>query len=76
MAQWLIEGKVQKDHIDRYFRNDLGPGDNNIQSTYLLYEAVHQLESGTGMKSWKEEVVSFSEAVSKCIPRASISNKK
>ena len=76
LARWFIEAKVPKDHIDRYFKKDLGPGDSNIKSAYRLLEAVDQLESGMGMKSWKEGVVSFSEAVSKCIPRTSISNQK
>jgi len=76
LALWFIEAKVPKDHIDRYFKKDLGPGECNIQSAYLLLEAVDQLESGMGMKSWKEGFVSFSEAVSKCIPRTSISNQK
>jgi len=29
-----------------------------------------------GIKSWKERFVLFSEALSKCIPRRSISNEK
>jgi hypothetical protein len=76
LAGRFIEAKVPKDHIDRYFKKDLGPGDCNIQSAYHLLEAVDQLESGMGMKSWREGFVSFSEAVSKCIPRTSISNQK
>jgi len=72
----FIEAKVPKDHIDRYFKKDLGPGECSIQSTYILLEAVDQLESGMRMKSWKEGFVSFSETVSKCIPRMSISNQK
>jgi len=76
LAWWFIEAKVLKDHIDRYFKKDLGPGDCNIQSAYRLLEAVDQLESGMGMKSWKEGFVSFSKAVSKCIRRSSISNQK
>ena len=40
LAQWFIEAKVQKDHIDRYFKKNLAPGDSNIQSAYYLLEAV------------------------------------
>jgi len=76
LARWFIEAKVPKDHIDRYFKKDLGPGDCDIQSAYRLLEAVDQLESGVGMKSSKEGLVSLSKAVSKCIPRTSISNQK
>ena len=76
LAKWFIAAKVPKDHIDRYFKKDLGLGDCNIQSAYRLLEAVDQLESGMGMKSWKQGFVSFSEAVSKCITRMLISNQK
>jgi len=76
LARWFIETKVSKDHIDRYFKKDLGLEDCNIQSAYCVLEAVDQLESVVGMKSWKEGFVSLSEAVSKCIPRTSIANQK
>lgn len=64
LARWFIEAKVPKDHIERYFKKDLGPQDSNIKSAYRLLDAVDELESGMGMKSWKEGSVSFSEAVS------------
>jgi len=76
LAQWFIEAKVLKDHIERCYKKDLGPGDCNIQSAYRLLEAVDQLEAGMEIKSCKEGFVSFSEAVSKCIPRTSIANQK
>jgi len=76
LAGWFIEANVPKDHMYRYFKKDLGPGDCNIQSAYRLLQGIDQLESGMGMKSRKEEFVSFCEAVSKCIPRWSISNEK
>jgi len=71
LARWFIEAKVPKDHIDRYFKKGLGPEDSNIKSAYRLFDAVDALESGMGMKSWKEGFVSFSEAVSKGILRSS-----
>src|SRR5437879_5317961 len=63
LARWFIEAKVPKDHVDRYFKQGLAPEDSNIKSAYRLLEAVDELESGMGMKSWKEGFVSFSEAV-------------
>ena len=63
LARWFIEGKVPKDHIDRYFKKDLGPEGSSINSAYQLLEAVDELESGIGMKSWKEWFVSFSKTV-------------
>ncbi|KAG0133447.1 hypothetical protein HOY82DRAFT_538187 [Tuber indicum] len=41
----------------------------SIKSAYRLLEAVDELESGMGMKSWKEEFVSFSEANSEEPPQ-------
>ena len=49
--------------MDRYFKNDLSPEGSSINSAYQLLEAVDELESGMGMKSWKEGFVSFSETV-------------
>ena len=49
--------------MDRYFKKDLGPEGSSINSGYRLFEAVDELESGMGMKSWKEGFVSFSETV-------------
>jgi hypothetical protein len=72
LARWFIEAKVPKDHMDRYFKKNLGPEGSNINSAYRLLETVDQLESGMGMKSWKEGFVSFSEAVSKCTPQRPI----
>ena len=63
LAPWFIEGKVPKDHMDRYFKKDLGPEGSSINSAYRLLEAVDELESGMGMKSWKEGFGSFSETV-------------
>ena len=63
LARWFIEAKVPKDHMDRYFKKDLGPEGSSINSAYWLFEAVDELESGMGMKSWKEGFVSFSETV-------------
>jgi len=40
LAQWFIGAKVPKDHIDRYFKKDLGPRDCNIHSAYRLLKAV------------------------------------
>ena len=69
LARWFIEAKVPKDHVDRYFKQGLAHEDSNIKSAYRLLEAVDELESGMGMKSWKEGFVSFSKAVSKCVLR-------
>ena len=44
-------------------KNELGPEGSSISSTYRLPEAVDELESGMGMKSWKKGFVSFSETV-------------
>ena len=63
LAWWFIEAKVPKDHMDRYFKKDFGPEGSSFNSAYRLFEAVDELESGMGMKSWKEEFVSFSETV-------------
>ena len=60
---WFIEAKIPKDHMDRYFKKDLGLEGSSINSPYRLLEAVDELESGMGIKSWKEEFVSFSETV-------------
>ena len=49
--------------MDRYFKKELGPEGSSISSAYRLLEAVDELESGMGMKSWKEEFVPFSETV-------------
>ena len=76
LAQWFIEAKVPKDHIDEYFKQKLGPEDSTLRSAYRLFDTVDQLESGMGMKSWKERFVSFSEAVSQCIRRTSHSDRK
>ena len=51
LARWFIEAKVPKDHMDRYFKTDLGPEGSSINSAYRLFEAVDELESGMGMKS-------------------------
>ena len=64
LAQWFIEAKVPKEHIDRYFKKGLRPENSTIKSAYHLLEAVDELESGMGMKSWKEGFASFSELVS------------
>ena len=63
LARWFIEAKVQKDHMDRYFGKDLGPEGSRINSAYRLLEAVDELESAMGMKSWKQRFVSFSKTV-------------
>ena len=63
LARWFFEAGVLKDHMDRYFKKDLGPQGSTINSAYRLLEAVDVLESGMGMKSWKEGFVSFSETV-------------
>ena len=63
LARWFIEAKVPNDHMDRYFKKDLGPEGSSINSAYRLLDAVDALESGMGMKSWKEGSVSFSESV-------------
>ena len=49
--------------MDRYFQKYLGPEGSSINSAYRLLDAVDELESGMGMKSWKEWFVSFSETV-------------
>ena len=76
LARLFIETRVPKDHIDKYFKQELGPEDSTIKSAYRLFDTVDRLESGLGMKSWKEGFVSFSEAVSDCIRRTSHSNRK
>ena len=63
LAQWFIEAKVPNDQMDRYFKKDLGPEGSSINSAYRLLEAVDELESEMGMKSWKGVFVSFSETV-------------
>ncbi|KAG0636316.1 hypothetical protein HOY80DRAFT_1089170, partial [Tuber brumale] len=64
LAQWFIEAKVPKEHIDRYFKNGLGPENSTIKSVYCLFHTVDELESGLGLRSWKEGLVSFTELVS------------
>ena len=61
LAQWFIEAKVPKNHMDRYFKKELGSEGSGISPCYRLLEAVDELESGMAMKSWKEGFVSFSE---------------
>ena len=63
LARRFIEAKVPKDHMDRYFKKDLGPGRCGINYAYRLLDAVDKLESGMGMKTWKEGFVLFSETV-------------
>ncbi|KAG0632957.1 hypothetical protein HOY80DRAFT_1006392 [Tuber brumale] len=58
---WFIEAKVPKEHIDRYFKNGLVPENSTIKSAYCLFHTVDELESGLGMRSWKEGLVSFTE---------------
>ena len=65
LAQWFIEAKVPKEHIDRFFKKYLRPENSAIKSVYHLLRAVDELESGLGMKSWKEGLVSFDELVSR-----------
>ena len=76
LAQWFIEAKVPKDHIDKYFKQALGPEDSTLKSAYRLFDTVDQFESAIRMKSWKEGFVLFSETVSQCISRTSHSNRK
>jgi len=76
LTQWFIEAKVPKDHSDKYFKQELGPEDSTLKFAYRLFDTINQLESGMGMKSWKEGFVSFSEAVSQYISRTSHSNRK
>ncbi|KAG0639401.1 hypothetical protein HOY80DRAFT_1074395 [Tuber brumale] len=64
LAQWFIKAKVPKEHIDRYFKNGLGPKNSTIKSGYRLFHTVDELESGLGMRSWKEGLVSFTELLS------------
>ncbi|KAG0633524.1 hypothetical protein HOY80DRAFT_1104646 [Tuber brumale] len=61
LGQWFIEAKVPKEHIDRYFKNRLGPENSTIKSAYRLFHTVDELELGLGMRSWKEGLVSFTE---------------
>ncbi|KAG0640986.1 hypothetical protein HOY80DRAFT_859151, partial [Tuber brumale] len=63
LAQWFIEAKVPKEHIDRYFKNRLGPENSTIKSAYRLLNTIDELESGLGMRSWKEGLVSFPELI-------------
>ena len=61
---WGPGGPVTNtNHMDRYSKKDLGPEGSSINSAYRLLEAVDELESGMGMKSWKEVFQSFSETV-------------
>ena len=53
LARWFIEAKAPNDHLDRYFKKDLGPEGSSINSAHRLLEAVDELESGMGMKSWR-----------------------
>ena len=76
LARWFIEAQVPKNHIDKYFKQELGQEESTIKSAYRLFDAVDKLESGMGMKCWKEGFVSFSEAVSQCICRTCHSNRK
>jgi len=76
LAQWFIAAEVPKDHINKYFKQELGPEESTLKSGYRLFDTVDQLESGMGIKSWKEGFVLFSEAVSQCICRTSHSNRK
>ena len=45
LARWFIEAKVPKDHLDRYFKKDLGLEGSNINSAYRLLDAIDVLES-------------------------------
>ncbi|KAG0641324.1 hypothetical protein HOY80DRAFT_883359, partial [Tuber brumale] len=63
LAQWFIEAKVLKEHIDRYFKNGLGHKNSTIKSAYRLFHTVDELESALRMRSWKEDLVSFTELV-------------
>ena len=63
LARWFIEAKVPKNQMDRYFKKDLGPEGSSIDTAYRLLHAVDELESGMGMKWWKEGHVLFSETV-------------
>ena len=76
LAQWFIQAKLPKNYIDKYFKPELGLEKSTIKSVYRLFDAVDKFKSGMGMKSLKEEFVSFSEAVSKCIHTRSHSNRK
>ena len=49
--------------MDRYFKNELGLESSSISSAHQLLEAVDELESGMGMKSWKAGFVLFWETV-------------
>ncbi|KAG0644729.1 hypothetical protein HOY80DRAFT_1097389 [Tuber brumale] len=64
LAQWLIEAKVPKEHIDRYFKNGLRPENSTIKSAYRRFRTIDELELGLGMRSWKEGMISFTELVS------------
>jgi len=57
LAQWFIDAKVRKDNIDKYLKQDLGPEDSTHKSAYRLFDTPDQLESGMGIKRWKEEFV-------------------
>ncbi|KAG0641167.1 hypothetical protein HOY80DRAFT_855915, partial [Tuber brumale] len=54
LAQWFIEAKIPKEHIDRYFKNGLRPENSTIKSAYRLFHTVDELESGLEMRNWKE----------------------
>ena len=47
----VVYSSKAKDHIDRYFKKDLGPEGSSINPAYRLLDAVVELESGMGMKS-------------------------
>jgi len=68
--------KVPKDPINKYFKQELGPDNSTLKSAYRQFHTIDLLESSMWMKSWKEEFVLLSEAVSKCVGRTSHSNQK
>lgn len=44
LTQQFIKANVSKDHMDIYFKNQLGPEGSSFSSAYQLLEAIDELE--------------------------------
>ena len=44
LARWFIKANVSKDHMDGYFKNQLGSEDSSFSSAYQLPEAIDELK--------------------------------
>ena len=59
LARWFIETRTPKEHVQRFFRDGLGPHDCTIKSAYTLFETVDKMRWGLGTSSWKTGTADF-----------------